>query len=184
MRPRLVVAVVIMLVANVAAVYSMAANVAWGWHLLGLGLVFAALGWWARRDLATLGLAPVLLIAAAVQATGLLTFPLTSDDVYRYVWDGRVQLARDRSLSLCAPRPGAELASRLRALSPRRSSDDQPAHRADHLSARRPAVVHRHRPAHPGRLGPGGAPGGSGVLPWSALRRSSAESCAARPPWR
>ena len=93
MRPRLVVAVVIMLVANVAAVYSMAANVAWGWHLLGLGLVFAALGWWARRDLATLGLAPVLLIAAAVQATGLLTFPLTSDDIYRYVWDGRVQLA-------------------------------------------------------------------------------------------
>ena len=33
------------------------------------------------------------MITIAVQATGLLVFPLTSDDIYRYVWDGRVQLA-------------------------------------------------------------------------------------------
>jgi hypothetical protein len=88
-----VIAAVIVVAVDVAAVFSMAANVAWGWHLLSLLLVFAALGWWVRRDLGRLGIGAVLAITVAVQLTGLLTFPLTSDDIYRYVWDGRVQLA-------------------------------------------------------------------------------------------
>ena len=41
----------------------------------------------------TVSLPALLMITVAVQATGLLVFPLTSDDIYRYVWDGRVQLA-------------------------------------------------------------------------------------------
>ncbi len=90
---RVVIAAAIMVGVDVAAVFSMAANVAWAWHLLGLAVVFAALGWWVRRDLGRVGIGTVLAITAAVQLTGLLTFPLTSDDIYRYVWDGRVQLA-------------------------------------------------------------------------------------------
>jgi len=90
---RVVTAAAIMVAVDVAAVFSMAANVAWGWHLLGLLLVFAILGWWVRRDLGRVGIGTVLAITVAVQITGLLTFPLTSDDIYRYVWDGRVQLA-------------------------------------------------------------------------------------------
>ncbi|GAA3613047.1 glycosyltransferase family 87 protein [Microlunatus ginsengisoli] len=90
---RLPVAAAIMVAADVAGVYSMAAHVAWGWHLLGLALVFAVLAWWVRRELPLAGLGTIVLITTAVQLTGLLTFPLTSDDIYRYVWDGRVQLA-------------------------------------------------------------------------------------------
>jgi hypothetical protein len=90
---RLVLAAVIMVVVDVVLVFSMAAHVQWGWHLLAAALVFGGLAWWVRSDLATVTLPAVLIITAAVQLTGLLVFPLTSDDIYRYVWDGRVQLA-------------------------------------------------------------------------------------------
>ena len=46
-RKRLVAAAVIMVVADVALVFSLAAHVHWGWHLLAAALVFGALGWWA-----------------------------------------------------------------------------------------------------------------------------------------
>jgi glycosyl transferase family 87 len=90
---RVVAAAVIMVIADVALVFSMAAHVHWGWHLLAAASLFAALAWWVRRDLATVSLPAVLIVTVAVQASGLLVFPLTSDDIYRYVWDGRVQLA-------------------------------------------------------------------------------------------
>ena len=90
---RLAVAAVIMVVADLLLVLSLAAHVRWGWHLLAAALVFGGLAWWVRRDLATVSLPAILLITAAVQVCGLLVFPLTSDDIYRYVWDGRVQLA-------------------------------------------------------------------------------------------
>ena len=79
--------------ADVVAVYSMAQHVAWGWHLLALSVIFVALAWWVRRDLRHATVRQLVVIAIAVQLTGLLVFPLTSDDIYRYVWDGRVQLA-------------------------------------------------------------------------------------------
>lgn len=90
---RIGVVAVILVVADVALVFSLAANVRWGWHLLAAALIFGALAWWVRRDLRTVSLPTLLIITIAVQATGLLVFPLTSDDIYRYVWDGRVQLA-------------------------------------------------------------------------------------------
>ncbi len=90
---RILAAAVIMVIADVALVFSLAAHVQWGWHLLAAALVFGALAWWVRRDLGTVSRPALLMITVAVQATGLLVFPLTSDDIYRYVWDGRVQLA-------------------------------------------------------------------------------------------
>jgi hypothetical protein len=81
-----------MVTADVVAVHSMAHHVAWGWHLLGLMVVFLALGWWVRLDLERTTTRQIVLITVAVQLTGLLVFPLTSDDIYRYIWDGRVQL--------------------------------------------------------------------------------------------
>lgn len=83
----------IMVVADVALVFSMAAHVAWGWHLLAISLVFVGLAAWVRHDLGAASLRTVIIVTVAVQATGLLVFPLTSDDIYRYVWDGRVQVA-------------------------------------------------------------------------------------------
>lgn len=65
-------------------------------------------GWWADVVLAVgtvvvgglvwrfgrgLGVAAVVVVAAACQVPGLLHAPVTSTDAYRYVWDGRVQLA-------------------------------------------------------------------------------------------
>lgn len=93
MTARLLAAATIMIVVDLAAMHSMAAFVAWGWHLLGLLVIFAALAWWVRDDLPRLSLRTVILLTALVQLTGLVVFPLTSDDIYRYVWDGRVQLA-------------------------------------------------------------------------------------------
>ncbi|HVK36284.1 MAG TPA: glycosyltransferase family 87 protein [Microlunatus sp.] len=90
---RLVAAAVIMVIADVLLVFSFAAHVQWGWHLLAAVLVFGGLAWWVRRDLGTVALPAILMITVAVQMCGLLVFPLTSDDIYRYVWDGRVQLA-------------------------------------------------------------------------------------------
>ncbi|WP_052681602.1 hypothetical protein [Saccharothrix sp. ST-888] len=63
-----------------------------GWYLADLGLFALAVALLRRvpaRQVAGL----VLVGSVAVAATGLLAPPRTSDDVYRYVWDGRVQAA-------------------------------------------------------------------------------------------
>jgi len=67
----------------------LAALVLPSWVVFGLCLA-RALG--AHRQLARPVLT-VLLAAAVVQVPGLLAPPRTSTDAYRYVWDGRVQLA-------------------------------------------------------------------------------------------
>ena len=67
----------------------LAALVLPSWVVFGLCLAWA-LG--AHRRLARPVLT-VLLAAAVVQVPGLLAPPRTSTDAYRYVWDGRVQLA-------------------------------------------------------------------------------------------
>lgn len=56
-------------------------------------LVFGALGFWCRRAIPALRLWIVGAIATLAQLPGVLSRPLLSDDSYRYVWDGRVQLA-------------------------------------------------------------------------------------------
>lgn len=57
----------------------------------GFAVAVAAVHRAARRRRTSLLL--VVLIAAACQLPGLLSPPQTSTDAYRYVWDGRVQLA-------------------------------------------------------------------------------------------
>ncbi|GAA1565882.1 hypothetical protein GCM10009742_04000 [Kribbella karoonensis] len=53
-------------------------------------LVVGGLVWRFRRGL-SVGI--VVVVAAACQVPGVLHTPITSTDAYRYVWDGRVQLA-------------------------------------------------------------------------------------------
>ena len=67
----------------------LAALVLPSWVVFGLCLVWALA---AQRRLARPVLT-VVLAAAVVQVPGLLAPPRTSTDAYRYVWDGRVQLA-------------------------------------------------------------------------------------------
>ncbi len=90
---RLLIGAAVLVATDVALVYSMARHVQWGWHILIACMVFIAVAWWLRRDLPQATFRSIVIITAVIQAIGLLVFPLTSDDVYRYVWDGRVQLA-------------------------------------------------------------------------------------------
>ncbi|NAZ83607.1 hypothetical protein GTR02_17485 [Kineococcus sp. R8] len=77
-----------------------AARGPWLAVLLGSWAVFGLTAWWALRAPAPAGgrerrraLGVVLLVAALCQLPGLTSIPLSSTDAYRYVWDGRVQLA-------------------------------------------------------------------------------------------
>ncbi|MFJ8623258.1 glycosyltransferase 87 family protein [Kitasatospora sp. NPDC093550] len=63
-----------------------------GWYLLDLAL-FAAAVLLLRRVPGAQVVPLVLAGGVAVAAVGLLAPPRTSDDAYRYVWDGRVQAA-------------------------------------------------------------------------------------------
>lgn len=55
--------------------------------------LFAAAVWTVRRVPARAATVLVLLGAAAVAVAGLAAPPRTSNDMYRYAWDGRVQAA-------------------------------------------------------------------------------------------
>ena len=73
------------------------ASMAHGAHLasaLGLAVtVFAVTMLALRRSRVQVRPWFVLAVTLGVQLAGLATPPLTSDDAYRYVWDGRVQMA-------------------------------------------------------------------------------------------
>ena len=64
--------------------------------MLAQGVLYLAAGWWVLRGGWSLDRQPVILV---VLGTGLLAramllpLPPVSTDIYRYVWDGRVQLA-------------------------------------------------------------------------------------------
>ena len=64
-----------------------------GRFLLVAAMIFAAVAFACRSDARRLPLIMIVIITAAVQLPGLFSYPVTSDDAYRYVWDGRVQLA-------------------------------------------------------------------------------------------
>ncbi|SDT23860.1 glycosyltransferase 87 family protein [Microlunatus soli] len=56
-------------------------------------LIFGIIVVLLRGRAASLSRRAVIIIAAACQLPGLVSVPVLSDDAYRYVWDGRVQLA-------------------------------------------------------------------------------------------
>ena len=60
---------------------------------IAAGLVYAGAVALVRRRTVPHGLALVLGVAAAVRVITFATPPLLSTDIFRYVWDGRVQLA-------------------------------------------------------------------------------------------
>ncbi|MCC3772705.1 glycosyltransferase 87 family protein, partial [Streptomyces sp. UNOC14_S4] len=63
-----------------------------GWYAVAWALFAAAA--WSLRSVSARHVVPLVLAGSvAVAATGLLAEPRTSSDVYRYIWDGRVQAA-------------------------------------------------------------------------------------------
>ncbi|MFF1795197.1 FUSC family protein, partial [Kitasatospora sp. NPDC058263] len=81
-----------------------------GWYALDAGLFVLAL--LLLRRVPARRVAPLVLAGSvAVAAVGLLAPPRTSDDAYRYVWDGRVQAA---GISPYAHAPDDPALARLR----------------------------------------------------------------------
>jgi len=60
---------------------------------LGAFLIYGALTAWLWRRKTALPLPLVLGVAAALRLITLFSLPLFSDDIWRYLWDGHVQLA-------------------------------------------------------------------------------------------
>ncbi len=85
-----------------------------GWYLAD-GLLFGLALLLARGVPDRVGRALVLAGGVAVAATGLFAAPRTSDDVYRYVWDGQVQAA---GISPYAHAPADPALAALRAQAP------------------------------------------------------------------
>ncbi|MDI5968760.1 hypothetical protein POF50_005270 [Streptomyces sp. SL13] len=80
------------------------------WYAAGWAL-FAAAAWSVRAVPARAAVALVAAGAVALCAAGLLAPPRTSDDMYRYAWDGRVQAA---GVSPYADPPDSAHLARLR----------------------------------------------------------------------
>lgn len=87
----------------------------YGWYAADLALFAGALAAVRRVGRRRAAVWLVLLGSAAVAATGLFAPPRTSDDAYRYVWDGRVQAA---GISPYTYAPDAPRLAALRAASP------------------------------------------------------------------
>ena len=95
MRPsrRLIIAALIIVLINFAMMIALA-QLHWFGRLIALvGVIFVGLAILVRKDAARTPIWFVLLVTLAVQLPELLFLPRTSDDAYRYVWDGRVLLA-------------------------------------------------------------------------------------------
>lgn len=93
MSRRLGAGALAIIVVNAAMLASLVHFHYFGRHLLVAGLIFAVTAVVLRRDAARAPMWLILAITVAVQLPGLFVHPWTSDDAYRYVWDGRVQLA-------------------------------------------------------------------------------------------
>lgn len=89
---RVVIAVIAVMIMNGSVILLRQVDLARAGLLIAV-LVFAALVGWCRRAADRLSIRVIMIITALCQLPGLLARPQLSDDAYRYVWDGRVQLA-------------------------------------------------------------------------------------------
>ena len=90
---RLITAALIIILVNLGMVVTLA-HLHWLGRLIAVvGVIFASLMIIVRKDVGQTPIWFVVIVTVAVQLPHLLLAPRTSDDAYRYVWDGRVLLA-------------------------------------------------------------------------------------------
>lgn len=90
---RLIIAALIIILVNLGMVITLA-HLHWLGRVIAIvGLIFAGLVIIVRKDVAATPIWFIVLVTVAVQLPHLFLVPRTSDDAYRYVWDGRVLLA-------------------------------------------------------------------------------------------
>ena len=123
----------------------------------------------ARRAADRRALWIVLGVAVAMRLPLLLAPPFLSSDIYRYVWDGRVQAAGINPYRYVPGRSGARRAARRRDLS--RTSTAPTTRRTIYPPAAQ-ADLRRRRPSSPTRLG-------DESWRWSASRRWRCCACCA-----
>jgi Glycosyltransferase family 87 len=90
---RMIVAALIIILVNLGMVITLAHFHWFGRVIAVVGAIFAGLVIMVRKDAADTPIWFVVLVALAVQLPHLFFDPRTSDDAYRYIWDGRVLLA-------------------------------------------------------------------------------------------
>ena len=151
-------------------------------------ILFAGAAWLLRGISVRWSVALIIIGGIAIQVVAMSAPPQSSDDMYRYMWDGRVQAAgidpyayvpsapqlahlRDPFLWTAArgelPVPALCLAGRLASRSPGGQADpglhaDKPPDGTDHLSAGRGGLLLGAALRHPGarRVDPGAGGGG------------------------
>jgi hypothetical protein len=90
---RLVMSGLTVLALNLAMLVTVSKVGRFDWAILVVGVVFGVLAYVCRRDARQLPVWLIVAFTVVMQLPGVFFHPLTSDDAYRYVWDGRVQLA-------------------------------------------------------------------------------------------
>jgi hypothetical protein len=90
---RLIIAALIIILVNTGMVITLAHLHWFGRVIAVVGVIFASLMIIVRKDVVHTPIWFVVLVTVAVQLPHLLLAPRTSDDAYRYVWDGRILLA-------------------------------------------------------------------------------------------
>jgi Glycosyltransferase family 87 len=92
LTPRLAVALAVLVFTTYALLTLLAQGHPQWLSLVAIG-VFAAVAVACRSEATVAPMWLILAATAAIQLPGLVYGPITSDDVWRYVWDGHVQLA-------------------------------------------------------------------------------------------
>ena len=90
---RMIIAALIIILINFAMMIVLAQLPWFGRVITLVGMIFVGLVIFVRKDAARTPIWFVLLVTLAIQLPELYFLPRTSDDAYRYVWDGRVLLA-------------------------------------------------------------------------------------------
>jgi hypothetical protein len=90
---RLIIAVLIIVPVNLLMMITLAHFHRFGRVVLVVGMIFLALVIMVRKEAARAPIWFVVLLTIPVQLPQLFFQPRTSDDAYRYIWDGRVLLA-------------------------------------------------------------------------------------------
>ena len=89
----MIIAALIIILINFAMMIVLA-QLHWFGRVIGVvGLIFIVLVIMVRKDAASAPIWFVVVVTLAIQLPHLFFEPRTSDDAYRYIWDGRVLLA-------------------------------------------------------------------------------------------
>jgi hypothetical protein len=90
---RMIIAAVLIILVNLVMMITLVHLHWFGRVIAVVGVIFLVLVIFVRKEAASVPIWFIVAVSIAVQIPDLFLVPRTSDDAYRYVWDGRVLLA-------------------------------------------------------------------------------------------